>query len=856
MAEVGRLTRCQVLFDDRDEIEIREALRERLRHYRNSSRSGLGQESAGLLTGYLVSEILRRAADASQAVFTIDQLRSHVLVSAEDLARVSGVRDWGIIVGAMPKIPDVARPVLLNSLVQALAGPATTGVQGVALVGPSGIGKSSLAAAYIADHADSYNWIFWVNCEAEESILASFRNIAAFLSGNNLSVNYHDSPEYLRQAVHTELSRIVGQWLIIFDNVADMGRADAWMPRAGTGDVIITSIDSAARRSFADSIEVGTMELTEAAELLSRHFKLTTNDREQHEKALCRLAEELSCWPLALELASGYMDSCGIGLDGVGYYLGQLKIRSLADVDSVPRGYPRTLVAAVSLCLERVHNRLGLGGNTGEHAYLGLGMITSAAFLASRQLPCHMLAAAVVMDPPAESGPGMWVIDPSEANIGEAVRELRRISLVSFDQDLPAMGNAVYMVSDIGRTITMNTVIQEIIRADVEDSEDTHRTLNRLANHVERWLVVALDLNHLDRASALFPHAEILADHIRRLGIADRRAALLYGNLAGAYRARGQLDKAVEYLIAELDVARSGEDNDDVLVPQAKLALADIYFDDLGDLPIDLTTVVSYINDVAEKAASLRHTYPNAAMKLALDAKTIIDRPAARSANANVLTVIERRLDKIASDIGPTEYSEAMLALRKANKLLSKQRFSMVERLCIRVLTSGSMTGNAELEARRLLVETLVHERRWQEALDAHRIFRQHFGSTRLYIPIITRYAHNVGLACAIPALSEAVSDGIALLDELLGWPVVSEAIELPSTGSQFRLRLLSGILSLVRCQYKDAASILATVPPIELREGTPDETKAWCNLWQMARLAIFREVSLRYSEIAATQNK
>ena len=175
--EIGRLTRSSVLFDDRDDVEIRETLRENLRYHRNRARPGLGQQSAGMLTGYLVSEILRRAADLNSAVFTREQLCSHVFIDAEDIARVGGVRDWGIIIGAMPSVPDVARPALLRSLVEALSGPRGKSVRQAALVGLSGIGKSSLAAAYIADRADSYDCIFWVDCETEESILTSFRQI-------------------------------------------------------------------------------------------------------------------------------------------------------------------------------------------------------------------------------------------------------------------------------------------------------------------------------------------------------------------------------------------------------------------------------------------------------------------------------------------------------------------------------------------------------------------------------------------------------------------------------------------------------------------------------------------------------
>src|SRR5262249_11988928 len=108
-------------------------------------------------------------------------------------------------------------------------------------------------------------------------------------------------------------------------------------------------------------------------------------------------------------------------------------------------------------------------------------------------------------------------------------------------------------------------------------------------------------------------------------------------------------------------------------------------------------------------------------------------------------------------------------------------------------------------------------------------------------------YAHNVGIACASPALSEGVIDGMPLLNEILGWPVISEVIEKPATGSHFCLRLLSAITNLIEGNSEAANVVLASVRPPELREGTPEETRAWCILWEATTLATFRAISLRF---------
>jgi hypothetical protein len=845
--EVERLARCSVLFDDRDDIEIREALRESLRIYRNRNRSGLGQRSAGLLTGYLVSEVLRRAADIGQATFTVSQLRSHLLVADDELARVTGARDWGVVVGSIPPVPDVDRPELLSALVRALTGRRVNNVLRAALVGPSGIGKSSLAASYIADRADSYDWIFWIDGETEESILTSFRHIAAFLSIGEADVNYHASSVYLRRSVHTELSRLAGQWLIVFDNITDLRQADAWMPHAGSGHVVVTSIDSTGRHGTATVIDVGVMKQSQAIELLCRRLSVGGDDRERYGQELGRLAQELSYWPLALELASGYMDTCGIRLAHVDNYLRALKIRSLADTDSLPPIYPRTLVSAVSLCLERLVTSIDRDGQDGIHPYLALKIMQNAAFLASRQLPCHMIAAPAVFDPRPEMGPGRWVVPPSTANMGEVIRELRRFSLVSSDRDLPEMGNPVI---DEDRTITINTIVQEIVRIEIERSNDVRESLNLLANHVERWLTASLELNFLERASALLPHAEMLANHMRRLGVIGRDAALLYGNLAGAYRARGDASKVVEFLYAELEIAQS-LDAEDILTVQAKLALLDFYFDTLTVTFISFEEAVSYLEDVARSVVGICSTFPEAAMKLTLDVKNFLNRPEVRAIDSPQLAAIEGKFDEIASKIGPTEYSESMLAIRKASELIGKGRVGTAERLCTRALGSGSITGTAELEARRLLVESLVWQGKWQEAQRAHVDYRQHFGSSSLHIRTVIQYVHNVGYACSILIMAQGATEATSILSDLVGWPLVSSVIENPATGSESRLCLLVVIQDVIHGDYDLAQEKLRRLRPADFSEGTAEETKGWCVLWQLTWLAAFRGMSQSYNASA-----
>ena len=148
--DVIRLCRARVEFDSRDEEQITEQMRVRLRRYRNEVSAGLGGQSAGLLIGYLVSEVFRRGADATEATMLVARFQELVLADGATVARALGMRDWGVVVGPLPAVPEVRRTDLLARVQDALPLKASSlAVAHCRLTGLSGIGKTSLAAGYV-----------------------------------------------------------------------------------------------------------------------------------------------------------------------------------------------------------------------------------------------------------------------------------------------------------------------------------------------------------------------------------------------------------------------------------------------------------------------------------------------------------------------------------------------------------------------------------------------------------------------------------------------------------------------------------------------------------------------------------
>jgi hypothetical protein len=179
-----RMGRARIEFDLRDDAQVREDLNGTLRRVRHRAGRGLSQDSGGLLIWYLVAEAMRRAADPRAAEWSVEEFRRAVLLEDRALFEVVGRQDFGLVYGQIPFTADIARPQDDAWLDAALSSGRAAGEPVMcAVTGLSGVGKSSLAAAYIASRAYRYDAVFWLDAESEESLTASFARLLAHMTG-------------------------------------------------------------------------------------------------------------------------------------------------------------------------------------------------------------------------------------------------------------------------------------------------------------------------------------------------------------------------------------------------------------------------------------------------------------------------------------------------------------------------------------------------------------------------------------------------------------------------------------------------------------------------------------------------
>jgi hypothetical protein len=199
--------------------------------------------------------------------------------------------------------------------------------------------------------------------------------------------------------VLTDLSCSLGRWLLILDNCTDERLADSWVPRAGNGHVIVTTLNSASTPHGDTRIEVGGMSPAQAVELVRRRIEAAEEPSGPEPGLPARLARDLEGWPLALELACAYLRN-GYGAEGIPEYLERMKRASLSDPEAVPRSYRATLRQAVELCLERILQIAGgADARSARAAAAAIRVLVVAAYVSSRQIPVHLMTAVLEISP-------------------------------------------------------------------------------------------------------------------------------------------------------------------------------------------------------------------------------------------------------------------------------------------------------------------------------------------------------------------------------------------------------------------------------------------------------------------------
>lgn len=826
--EVHRLGRCSVSVDYRSGSDLHDALVDGVRDLRRRDGRGIGEASGGLLIDRLHGEVHRRAAKPEDAVWLMSEVRDVLRLDDRTLVEALWDRDWGGVLGLLPPIPDIPRTEVLDEIAGFLSPFRPDGrvVNRCALTGLSGIGKSSLAARYLAEYLDAYEMVFWFDASnAPSTLIAGFREAA-----RKLGVGQDDTAERLQAAVHGALSRTAGRWLIVFDD-AQPQNISPWIPRIGNGDVLFTSIDSAHRFGNASPVRIDGMSLAEASLLATARLDLTEDQEEAHRPLIGQLAGALECWPLALELATGYMHSCGYSVADIPYYLDQLKLRSLGDRESRPEGYPGTLLAAIDLAVSR------LSGAEIDPSARGLAadLIIEGAYLSPRRIPLHLLASAA--QPDLDSLPGdQGSVVVEEPWVHEAVRALERVSFSRRDQPLPRREKDRPTAE---HTISFNAVLQEVMRARAEHSAEFpgwKKTLDRLAHHLDHWIASAHHNHEADKLRALIPHARVLIRHLDRLGLVSPRIAILIGNLAAFHTATGDRKTAADLLRTELRLLLNAAAPDEYHVSQARLSLAEALSLDEPMSQDRVDEVIRHLEPVAVVTQQLAvdASTHDAATHFCIVAAHILDRIDASGFSHPSAPALAAVFTETLGRIPPNWEAAATEAAQKADILISARRIAEAEAACRPYLAPLRYGSGVQMEVQRLFTEALLRQEKWDEADKEIAALADRLGNDPVHRDTAESALHNLGLTLAPWAMARHQRASMTF-SRLMSAPCFVSVRTSPSTQNNGTFAIFGLVLAVIQNSAADAARHLPTVKTAIASDPSVRGNRMFMTLAEMA---------------------
>lgn len=314
------------------------------------------------------------------------------------------------------------------------------------LAGGGGIGKTQIATEYAHRYRDDYDLIWWLPANSAADVQQSYVRLARYLGIGEESGNPEKTAQQVRDRLESDPD--VGHWLLVFDDVSDLGQLDDenLLPVSGLGDTIITSRDQSWIPSGrSEGSVVPSLSPEESVALLR---KVCPQGLEDDRDAL-RIAERLEHLPLALAQVGAYLRD---SLMSVTDFLDLLRNKFDELVTHVePEDlYPLPLAAAWNMQLEDLRRATG-GDRTLKRMVREFVQLCS--FFGPRPLPRTLFHRARGLS----ASPELTQILGNEMALSKVLRYVSRHSLAEFDRT--------------NHTFQMHVTFQSVVQGTLTDEE-------------------------------------------------------------------------------------------------------------------------------------------------------------------------------------------------------------------------------------------------------------------------------------------------------------------------------------------------------------------------------------------------
>jgi tetratricopeptide (TPR) repeat protein len=414
-----------------------------------------------------------------------------------------------------------------------------------ALTGLGGTGKSQIAAEYAYRHKDDYRFIRWLQSEEHAALASNYAGLA-----QELDLPEKGSADQM--AAIAAVKRWLSEnrnWLLILDNVTAPADIEAYLPREGTGHVVITSRNPNWRGS-AGALPIQVFKRDESVEFIIKRTK-----QESREEA-DELADVLGDLPLALEQAAAYMEERAVSM--ADYLKLFREHRSEVLERGKPTAYLKTITTTWDISLQAIENEFPEA----------VDLLKLFAFLSPDDIPKSLLAAeAEDLPEPLRS----ILQDPIKLN--DAVAALRRYSLIDIADDS-------FSIHRLVQAVTFDSLKEE-------EKKRWAEAAVKLVNKVFPFR--SDDFRTWSLCSSLLPHALASTNLAEELEVAPEATARL-------------LNQAVVYLRGRADLLEAK-----VLSERALAIEEKVYGPDHPNVAIEVNNLGSVLRDLGDLQGAKKH---------------------------------------------------------------------------------------------------------------------------------------------------------------------------------------------------------------------------------------------------------
>ncbi len=461
----------------------------------------------------------------------------------------------------LPPIPNdvilLKRQELIQQISQKLA--SKDGIKSVVLVGPGGIGKTTLARQYAKNQDTSL--ILEINCETPETIMSAFERLAYFLAQNSeerselVNIQKNENTADKQAKLVFLLSKKLKQysdWLIIYDNVKSFKDIEKYFQYDakvwGNGSVIITTTDeNIANNVYIDNnnmINIEELSNKEKSQLFKSilvHSKDMKNSEIDVEVA--EFLDNIPSFPLDVSIAAYYIKEENVSFDQYLEYLLSHKKDFFSEQKNILENigsYKKTRYDIITLSVKNI-----IDSNQDFR-----DLLLMICMLHSQDIPKGLLSSY-----------------KNQEIVTKFLSELKRFSLI--------LGENKQNQHSKNFSIHRNTkevMMQYLTSESFENSE--HR-LNQIANAIIMYVEKEVEKYNFEKARYLMLHIETFLNNAKKLS--DLNLANLYRQLGMCNFHIGNYEKAASLFSESTTKYQKLYGNNHIKSATASARLASVY---------------------------------------------------------------------------------------------------------------------------------------------------------------------------------------------------------------------------------------------------------------------------------------